>query len=269
MIQRIKKAIGYALLILALLSAVSFLVSYRLNFVRIEAGSGGRSEAVELLLARRDKEALAMFERILAENPQDIEALWGKGEVYRRDYRYKEAQVLFNRILNEDPYHAPSLLSLAYIKYKDDLFRDAIRLVNRALAVKGLDRYNRALGFMMMGTINSRRSQKGWILSKLAYGTQIKGYFLKARNLAPELPEVRLGLGTFYLLAPEVIGGDVDKAIEELSAALKSAPNFATASIRLAQAYQKKGDLKNYEFYMQKARQIDPGTENLEELRLK
>lgn len=261
----IKKIFEYILLMALLLSAISLLASYKLRSVRIEVGAEAESQALDLLMARKDKEALVLFEKLLAENPRNTDALWGKGEVFRRDYRHDEAEAIFNGILKDDPRHVASLLSMAYIRFKDDDLKSAARFVNRALVSPDITSKGKALAYMILGTINSRRSQKGWFLSKLAYGTQIKGYFLKAKALAPELPEVRLGLGSFYLLAPEVIGGDLDKAVEELDFAVKLAPDFATANVRLAQAYRRKGDQKKYDLYMQKARELDPGGEDLDD----
>jgi tetratricopeptide (TPR) repeat protein len=119
---------------------------------------------------------------------------------------------------------------------------------------------------MMLGTINSRRSAKGWFLNKLRYGTQIRCHFLKAKEFAPDLPEVHLGLGTFYLLAPPIVGGNLNGALKELELAVKIAPDFATANARLAQAYKRKGDLEKYKYYFQRAKELDPDNEVLMEL---
>ena len=119
---------------------------------------------------------------------------------------------------------------------------------------------------MMLGAINSRRCAKGWFLDKIIYGTRIKGYFKKAAELDPDLPEVHLGLGIFYLKAPAIAGGNPDRAVEELEKAIKIAPDFATPYARLAQAYQKKGDLEKYKFYLNKARGLDPENEALKEI---
>jgi len=223
------------------------------------------NEAFGLLKSRRDNDALVIFEKILGSQPDNLDVLWGKAEVLRRSRDYRQAEELLNRVLKVNPQHAPSLISLSYIRYKDDNLKDALKLINQVLK-NDLDNENKALAFMMLGSINSRRSKKGGILSKVAYGTHIKGYFLKARELAADLPEVHLGLGTFYLLAPAIVGGDLDKAFQELELTVKIAPEFATANARLAQAYKKKGDLEKYNFYLQRARELDPENEVLREL---
>ncbi|MDD2752737.1 MAG: tetratricopeptide repeat protein, partial [Candidatus Omnitrophica bacterium] len=88
-----------------------------------------------------------------------------------------------------------------------------------------------------------------------------------AKGLAPDLPEVRLGLGTFYLLAPGFAGGNQKAALEELEAAVRLAPDFATANARLAQAYQKAGNQEKYNFYLALAKKLDPENEVIAELK--
>lgn len=219
------------------------------------------NEALLLLKNRKDQAALAIFEKILVSEPENLNALWGKAEVLRRSRKFKDSEAILNNILNKYPYHASSLISLAYIRYKDDKLDAALKLVQQVLRTDNLDKENKALAYMMWGAINSRRSAKGWFFSKIRYGTQIKGYFLKAKELAADLPEVHLGLGTFYLLAPAIVGGNLEKAFDELSLAVKMAPDFATANARLAQSYKKKGNKEKYNYYLQRAKELDPENE--------
>ncbi len=219
------------------------------------------ADAFVLLKNRKDKEALVIFEKVLVSKPDNLDALWGKAEVLRRSRKYKESEELLNKISSTNPKHVPALISLSYIRYKDNKLNEALELINQVLKIDSLDKENQALAYMMLGSINSRRSQKGGFFNKIAYGTRIKGYFLKARKLGPDLPEVHLGLGIFYLKAPAIVGGNLDGAFQELELAVRIAPDFATANARLAQAYKKKGDLEKYNFYLQRARELDPKNE--------
>ncbi len=119
---------------------------------------------------------------------------------------------------------------------------------------------------MLIGSINAKKASRGGFWSKFAYGARIKGYFEKAKALAPDLPEVRLGLGTYFLLAPEISGGNVDRAIEELECAVNLAPDFATPKARLAQAYKNKGNMEKCNFYLKRARELDPKNEIIKEV---
>ncbi len=222
-------------------------------------------EALGLLKSRENSAALAIFNRILTAQPDNLEALWGKAEVLRRTRDYGASESLLSGILEKSPDHIPSLISLSFIRYKADKLDEAQQIVRRILRDECLGREDQALAYMMLGLINSRRSVKGWVFDKIRYGTQIKPFFLKASQLGPDLAEVHLGLGTFYLLAPAISGGDTSKAIEELELAVRIAPTFATANARLAQGYKRKGDLEKYNFYRKIARELDPGDEAVKE----
>lgn len=225
------------------------------------------AQAFEFLRTRRDKEALSAFEAVLSTEPDNLSAMWGKAEMKRRQREYAEAEGLLKKIISRDPSHAPSLNSLAYIRYNSGKLDDALGMVNKVLSSDKATAQDKALAYMMIAAINSKRSSQGWFFSKIRYGTQIKCYFLKAMELSPDLPEVHLGLGSFYLMAPGIAGGNPDKAVEELECAVKIAPGFATANARLAQAYKKKGDMEKYQFYKDKTFELDPHNEVLPELK--
>ena len=226
-----------------------------------------RENFLNLLKSRQDGYALKEIEKVLSLNPDDATALWAKAEVLRRGYWFAESEKLLNLVLSQDPGHAPSLISLSYIRYHDSRFEEALSLLRRVLNQPDLDPENKALAYMLIGSINARKACLGGFLCKIAYGTRIKGYFEKAKSIAPDLSEVHLGLGTFYLLAPKIAGGDIDKAIRELETAVSLTPEFATANARLAQAYKRKGDSERHSFYFQRAKGLDPDNEVLRELR--
>lgn len=221
---------------------------------------------LKYLKLRQDNLAQGEIDKILSIQRDDLCALWAKAEILRRSYKFKESEELLNQVLAKCPGHASSLITLAYIKYHENSFSEASKLLKEALHQPDLERENRALIYMLMGSINSKKASRGGILGKVAYGTRIKGYFEKARGFAPDLPEVHLGLGTYYLLAPRIAGGDVDMAIEELEWAVRLAPDFATANARLAQAYKQKGNLEKYNFYIQRAKDLDAGNEAVKEI---
>lgn len=233
----------------------------------LSAGATEIEDAFLLLKSRKDNQALALFEGLLQRQPNNCAALWGKAEIFRRKRRFRESERILNLALQKNPDYPPALISLAYIRYHDNRIEEALKLTKQALRSKSLSKENKAMAFMMLGAINSKRSSRGLLVNKLLYGTQIKSFFLKAIKIDPQLAEAHLGLGTFYLKAPAIAGGNLDKAIEELATALRLAPDFATATARLAQAYKKKGDLDNYKIYLQRAEELDPGNEALEELK--
>ena len=224
-------------------------------------------DAFILLKNRNDKQALVILEQVLDGEPGNLDALWGKAEVLRRKRDYKEAQALLNNVLKKNPSHSSALLSLSYIRLKEDNLKDALKLVNRALVSSRSNKENQALAYVMLGTINAARAARGSFFSKITYGLRIKGYFLKARKLAPNLPETHLAIGTFYLSAPKIIGGNLDLAIQELEQAVRIAPEFATANARLAAAFKIKGNLERYNYYSNRAEKLDPENEVLKEIK--
>ncbi len=257
------KRIGIFLIITVVtavfLSCVSA-VEYKENL------SGRLKSGLELLRVRKDNAAGDIFSRVLENNPADVEALWGKAEILRRKRDFEKTQEFLNRIFSIEPKHAPSLIILSYLRYKSDKLDEAQALAEEVLSIPSAGRESRALAYMLLGSINARRSSIGGMVSKIRYGMQIERNFLKAKGLAPDLAEIHMALGSFYLLAPSFAGGNLNKAFSELNAAILLAPDFATANARLAQAYGKKGDLIGYNFYLKRAREIDPGNEVLQEL---
>lgn len=226
----------------------------------------GINEAFMQLKKRKDNDALKIFERILSKHPDNLDALWGKAEVLRRNYDLEGAKSVLENILKNNPGHIPSRISLSYLVYNDNDLELAQRIIDAVLKEKDIDRQNQALAYIMLGMISSKRASGRWLLEKIKSGIQIRNYFLMANDLAPDLPEAHLGLGTFYLLAPPVLGGNNKKAIEELELTVTLAPEFASANIRLAQAYKKSGANEKYNFYIARAREIDPNNEFLKDL---
>ena len=84
-----------------------------------------------------------------------------------------------------------------------------------------------------------------------------------AQQLQPKSAQVMLGMGSFYLLAPRLVGGDLAKAQIYLNKGIQIDPLFADIYVRLAQLYKIKGDKEKYDFYLNKAGQIDPQSELL------
>jgi len=225
-----------------------------------------RENMLRYLKLRKDKLAQKEIEKILSVHRDDTSAMWAEAEILRRSYKFRESEELLNRILASCPAHSPSLVCLAYIKYRYNKFQDALKLLSLATRSADLDKENLALAYLIMGSINAKKASQGGIFSKLAYGMRVRGFFEKAKDIAPDMSEAHLGLGSFYLLAPKIVGGDVDKAVEELECAVKLTPDFASANARLAQAYRQKGNSRKYDFYIKRAKELDPGNEIVKEI---
>lgn len=221
---------------------------------------------IRYLKERKDTLAQEEINKVLSVSGDDRCALWAQAEILRRGYKFKESEKILKGILNRCPGDAPSLITLSYIRYNESNFPEAARLLRSVLKQPGLERENKAMAYMLLGSINAKKAQKRGVWNKLAFGTRIKGYFERALELAPDLAEVHLGLGTFCLFAPKIAGGDTDRALHELKTAVELAPDFATANARLAQAFKKKGNLEGFRSYLRKAKELDPGNEAVKEI---
>lgn len=210
-----------------------------------------------------DREAYRSFRIILASRPQDVAAKWGVAEALRRRHDLKESRKLAKEVIKADPGFSPAYITLAYIEYIEMNFKQAVRLAEEVLE-QGRDKAdlsNYVRAYLIYAGAKGMLAHYGGPLSKLFNGTAVMPNLKKAQKLQPDSPAVLFGLGTFYLLAPGLAGGDPDKAEGCLKAAVKADPLFADAYVRLAQFYRLKGNDKNYDFYLSRALAVDPQNE--------
>src|SRR5437763_637879 len=79
--------------------------------IEYKEDSGGTllKSGLELLKARRNKEAADIFDRTLLSNPNNVDALWGKAEILRRKKDLDKAQIFIRRAIEIKPKHVPSM----------------------------------------------------------------------------------------------------------------------------------------------------------------
>ncbi len=215
------------------------------------------------LNAHKDKEAGGIFSSLLKEDPASVGFKWGLAESLRRMHQAKDAEVLLNEVLNQDNRFPPALISLAYIEYFKMDFTASVRLASRVIRQgrDNVDLSNYARAFAMYAGAKGMLAHYGGLFSKAIDGMAVKTNLEKAQKLQPGSPAVLFGLGSYYLLAPSVAGGDKARAEEYLNKALQADPLFADVYVRLAQLFNIKGDKDKYVFYMNKALEIDPANE--------
>lgn len=219
--------------------------------------------ALGILKSRNYDAALPIFTELVAANPADTNSIWGIAECLARKRRYDESEALLNKIFAANPKHGLSLLTLAYIRTENNNLPEAESIISDVLAYSS-DREEHALAYILLGEITRKRALKSrFFLTRIKYQIGMQSYFFRAKELAPELPDTHLAVGKFYLSSPRIIGGNVDKAMEEFNAAIAIVPNYASAYAMLAQAYKKKGDFEKYNLYLYRAEEIDPANEIL------
>ncbi len=211
----------------------------------------------------KDKEAEVAFNKVLALAPATAEAEWGLAEVLRRKHNYAESEKILNKIIKSDPGFSPTYITLAYIRYIQMNFNEAVRLANKVLeqGQGKVDLSNYVRAYLLRGGTKGMIAHYGKALSKIINGTAVLHNLKRAQELQPESAGVKFGLGSFYLLAPSLAGGDLGEAQKYLEEAVKIDPLFADAYVRLAQLYKIKGDTPKYNVYINKALEIDPKNE--------
>jgi len=211
----------------------------------------------------KETEAQSAFTKILALNPRSIPAFWGVAEVARRRHALDEAEEALTKIIAEEASFSPAYNSLAYIRYLKFDFQGSVKLAQKVLA-QGEDRVdlsNYALAYLLVAAGKGMLAHYGGPVVKIVHGTAIFPTLRKAHELKPESAAVYFGLGSFYLLAPRMIGGDIAKAQLYLEKAAEIDPHLAGVYVRLGQIYKLKGDSQKYQQYLGKALEIDPGNE--------
>ncbi len=220
-------------------------------------------QALINLSLHNDVKARDFFEDILERDSKNIAALWGTAEVLRREHKLEESEKILNKIIKIDKGFAPAYISLSYIQYINLNFEDSVRLA--AYVIKqgkdkvGTDNYVRAI--LMFAGAKGMIAHFGGPLSKAINGIKVFPNLKRAEKILPDAPAVLFGLGSFYLLAPSIIGGDLEKAEEYLRKAIEKDPLFVDPYVRLAQVYRLNNKEEEFSRVLNKALEIDPKSE--------
>lgn len=211
----------------------------------------------------KDKEAGEAFNKVLTLDPKVIEAKWGKAEVLRRQHQPRKSEELLREILKQNPDFSPASITLAYIRYIQINFKGAVISAMTVLkqGEKNVDQSSHVRAHLIYGGTKGMIAHYGGPFSKIVNGTAVLPSLKAAERLQPESAGVKFGLGSFYLLAPSLAGGDLERAEAYLKEAIGIDPLFADAYVRLGQFYKIKGDSVRYNEYLNKALEIDPQNE--------
>jgi tetratricopeptide (TPR) repeat protein len=208
----------------------------------------------------KHKEAFDVFTRAVNLDNKTLELKWGMAEVLRRQHKEAQSRTLLEEIIKAVPDFAPAFISLAYIEYLESDFNKSVALARHVIELgqAQVDESNYVRAYLLVAGGKGMIAHYGGPISKVINGTAVLPNLKKAEALQPDAAGVLFGLGSFYLLAPSLVGGDRAKALACLEKAVAADPYFADAYVRLAQAYKIKGDSGKYEMYMKKALEIDP-----------
>src|SRR6185436_14109301 len=91
--------------------------------------STDRSLAEQLARSGRAVEALAIYERIVAQDPKDIEARWWIASLQLRIGRTEQAEAGFRAILLEQPSHVDARIGLGAALTRSNGWREALEIL--------------------------------------------------------------------------------------------------------------------------------------------
>jgi len=213
--------------------------------------------------AYKNKEAESVFNEILNGNPDSIEAKWGLSEILRRRHELDKSENILRELIKKNPGYSPPYISLAYIRFVKTDFREASRLALYVIKQgrQAVDLTNYVRAYLLYAGAKGMIAHYGGPISKIINGTAVFPALETAEHLLPDYPGVYYGFGSFYLLAPEAIGRDTDRAKEYLEKAIKADPFFADSYVRLSQIYSLRKDEVEAQIYLNKALAVDPGNE--------
>jgi len=162
---------------------------------------------------------------------------------------YQQAKNLFEKQLEKNKEDIVAHLFMAKIAVKNENLELAEEHINQAeelienRKLKFVEIKIQAEIFYWFGTIMEMQAEKASIFSMSGYAKKsLKGY-LKAIELSSKNLEYRKGLINFYLEAPSLLGGDIDKAINHAQIAFEQNPNFGYKM--LINCYEKSDDTQS------------------------
>jgi tetratricopeptide (TPR) repeat protein len=211
----------------------------------------------------KNLQAEEVFNKILNTDKQMLGAKWGVAEAYRRQHKQDAARKILDEVLKVDPQFPPACISLAYIKYMNMKFEESVKLALRVIE-QGRDKVdssNYVRAYTMYAGAKGMIAHYGGFFSKAINGLAVKSNLDKAERLSPNAVPVLFGLGSYYFLAPLIAGGDKVKAEAYFKRVIEVDPMFVDAYVRLAQLYKVRGVKEKYNFYMNKAIELDPENE--------
>jgi tetratricopeptide (TPR) repeat protein len=166
--------------------------------------------------------------------------------------QYAKAQSVFEQLQKQNSSNAEALYYLGMIRlvYEKNI-DDAIDFFEEAVE---LDE-NKAPYHYWLGSAYGSKASKSNVFKQMYLAPKIKSEFERAVALDSKYIEARQGLAQYYLLAPGIAGGSVEKAKLQAEAIVKLHPYRGYISYATIFAYEK--DFARAEEYYKKAIAVD------------
>ncbi len=170
---------------------------------------------------------------------------------------YADARLSFNNFLTAGIHAAESNFYLGLIaNFKDRDYESAIDYFDKATELDG----SRHDYFYWLGNAYGQQARKSNFVKQAIYAPKMKNAWEKALELNPAHLESMNSLIIFYIQAPGIMGGSVDKA-REMAERITSLDAFSGAMANFNIADYEKDDAR-IEISLKKAIQINPQVAN-------
>ena len=227
------------------------------------------------------KKALAEFEKALARDPNNAEALLNIAAIHQGEGKSDLAEHFVQRALAVDPNSTGALAQLAELRRDQGKLDEAIRLFAEALEIddsqpflymgvgdvlQRAGRYEQAVqAFQHVLELEpdsfKARYNLGVTYSNMGRAEEAVAMYEQALALAPkdfEAPSARNNLGALLLAK-----GETDRALEHFEAALKAAPYNLESRYNAALIYLEKGRTDEAIQQLEEAAKLQPNHEQV------
>lgn len=150
-----------------------------------------------------------------------------------------EAQTFFEAAVKKNKKDAEARYYLAVALSRQGKFDDAEDEIDEAIDLNE----NVAKYHLARGQILGQKAMNANVVSQAFIAPKIKNAFLRASELDPSNIEARIALFNYYLMAPGIMGGSDEKAVEQMDA-VEKLDAFRGHSLRANYFLRKKDSAK-------------------------
>jgi tetratricopeptide (TPR) repeat protein len=143
-----------------------------------------------------------------------------EGVVLLQQKKFTEAKSVFEKILNKNDNDAEAhyQLGMVYINRRNPQrdVDEAVDQLEKAIDLKP----NNAEYQFRYGVALGEKTQKAGVIKQAFLAPKVKTAFLKAVELNPKNVQAHIALAQFYLIAPSIVGGDIENGWKQLDEAI-------------------------------------------------
>lgn len=211
----------------------------------VSAFAQSLQEGINHLYAERYASAKAVFDKLLASNPNNLDAIYWEGQTLIEQDDVAAARALYEKTLSANGNAPLILVGLGHVDLLDGKAPDARQRFESAISLsrgkKGDDA--NVLNAIGRANVDAKTGDLAYAIEKLT----------AASAAAPNNPDIWLNLGNAYRKKLE--GG---QAILAYQKATQINPKFAIAYLRMAKLYETQRNWDIYQQDLNQAIQADP-----------